>query len=834
MWLLGAGCFTALAGSIAFYFLILRGLPDFETLSEYRPALVSSVVDREGTLIGEFFEERRRLVALDAVPDLVVQAFIASEDDSFYEHSGVDYRSIARAAWIDLTAGEIKQGASTITQQTVKSLLLTPERRFERKIKEMILARRIERHFSKEEILTLYLNQIYLGSGAYGVSEAGRTYFGKELDELSVSEAALLAGLPAAPTRYSPRSAPEAAEARRQYVLGRMRKLSYIDEAEYRDAAAHPPPLREPEDGSDSEVSAWFTEEVRRYLYNALGGELVLRGGLQIETTLDLDLQRAAHHAVRNGLEALDRRQGWDGPIRQVDAEEVEAELLRLAEENQWVVDLEGVEPSLAELPEREEPLVGLVLALDAETEQASVGIAPGVSAPVLLADVDWARRREPSVASTPRKHIRDVLRVGQVARFRAVANDEGEVRLVLFQEPEVEGALLALDVVTGEVRALIGGYDYGRSQFDRAIQARRQPGSAFKPIIYAAALENGYTAVTTLYDRPVVYTDRESGFEWRPENYGRRFLGPLPMREALARSINNATIHLLDDLGVAPVVRFARRLGIHSELEPNLSLALGSSPVTVLELTRAYGAFANGGTLPPVPFIRRVLDRDGNVLLENITFPETDSDPEEDAPSEQDGAKGVAEGEGPEMSQDEPVMDVDGEETPREPWRDDPYRVLDPATAFLASDLLRGVVEDPRGTGRRARALGRPLGGKTGTTNEQGDAWFVGFSRDLVVGVWVGFDERKVLGRGETGGRAALPVWLDFMREAHRGSPARDFRVPEGITFARVDRRNGKLAAPDTEDAYFQAFREGDEPTEHAGDGPSSTDTRRVLRFDF
>ncbi len=820
-------------GWVAFYALILRGLPEFETLAEYRPALASTVFDRQGQLIGEFFEERRRLVALEDVPEHVVQAFIASEDDAFYEHSGIDYRSIARAAWIDLTAGEIKQGASTITQQTVKSLLLTPERRFERKIKEMILARRIERYFTKEEILTLYLNQIYLGSGAYGVAEAGRTYFGKELAELTIGEAALLAGLPAAPTRYSPRSAPDSAETRRRYVLGRMRALGYIEDGAYEDAIANPPELREPQERSDAEVAAWFTEEVRRYLYEVLGGETVLRGGLRIETTLDLELQRAAQQAVRDGLEALDRRQGWSGALRKVGADEFDAETLRLAEENNWVEDGDGVLPILAE---REEPVTGLVVSVDETEERATVAIAPEVTAPVLLGDVDWARPRDPSVRPTPRKRLRDVLRVGDVAHFTVVVDDEGEPRLALFQEPEVEGALLALDAATGEARALIGGYDYGRSQFDRAIQARRQPGSAFKPIIYAAALEQGFTAVTTLYDRPVVYTDQESGFEWRPENYGRRFLGPLPMREALARSINNATIHLLDDLGVAPVIRFAQRLGIRSELEPNLSLALGSSPVTVLELTRAYGAFANGGTLPPVTFIRRVVDRDGNTLLENIVFPETEVDPEAPpwAPPEGDPAD-AGDGAGGSAAGDPlRVVDAAAEELPREPWRDDPYRVLDPSTAFLAGDLLRGVVDDPRGTGRRARALGRPLGGKTGTTNEQGDAWFVGFSRDLVVGVWVGFDERKVLGRGETGGRAALPVWLQFMRDAHRGSPARDFRVPDGITFARVDRSSGKLAAPDSEDAYFQAFREGEEPTEHASDAPSTTDTRRVLRFDF
>ena len=834
MWLGGLGLVGIAAATLLFYILILRELPDLRSVADYRPAVVSVVYDRDGQAIGEFFEERRRLIPLEQVPEHVVMAFVAAEDDAFFEHKGIDYRSILRAAWVDLTAGEIRQGASTITQQTVKSLLLTPERRFERKIKEMILARRLEDSFTKDEILSLYLNQIYFGSGAYGIGEAARTYFGKEAAELTVPEGALLAGLPKAPTRFSPRVNPEAAERRRQYVLGRMVELGFIDAEEYETARAELPALAPPEEIDDFEAASWFTEQVRRYLFEELPDEQVLRGGLRVETTLDLDLQRAATLALRKGLRVLDQRQGWSGPLRKVGAAELAQEIQRAAEANGLAVPTDAsdgpaeIDP-VSVLRDREPPLVGVVTALDGEANLARVALGPELEGVIELEAVAWARPRNSAVRGQPRKRIDQVFKVGDVAHFALRHEDASEptgeeapdLALELFQEPEVEGALVALDVGSGEVVALVGGYDFGRSQFDRAVQARRQPGSAFKPIIYAAALQHGFTAVTTIYDRPVVYSDPASGFEWRPENYGRRFLGPLPMREALARSVNNATIHLLRDIGVDPALALAGRLGIQAPLERNLSLALGASPVSLLELTRAYGVFPAGGRLLPATFVRRVLDRDGNLLFENIPLVE---DPPAPEPEEGNGHA-------------EPGSQVAGE-SPAEPGAPaappDPYRRLDPVDAYLALDLVRGVVEHPRGTGRRARSLGRPLGGKTGTTNDQGDAWFVGFSAQLVAGVWVGFDERKLLGRGETGGRAALPIWIDFMRVAHEGRGVRDFPVPEGVNFARIDRETGTLADAQSRDAYFQAFRMGEEPTETTSDVLSASDSRRVQRLDF
>jgi penicillin-binding protein 1A len=418
---------------------------------------------------------------------------------------------------------------------------------------------------------------------------------------------------------------------------------------------------------------------------------------------------------------------------------------------------------------------------------------------------VAWAREPDPARCPWEIKSIDAVLHVGDVARFaRATPGEDdreaaGELRVTLFQEPAVEGAVLALDLASGDVLSLVGGYDFARSEFDRALQARRQPGSAFKPFIYATALGKGMTPVSIVHDRPVVHTDAASGLTWRPENYGRRFLGPLTLRDALARSVNNATIHLLAQVGVDSVITTAQRLGITSPLERNLSLGLGTNPVSLYELVRAYATFATGGRLLGPLSIRRVEDRTGRVLLENLPLAE---------PADT------------------------GDAPPRPAPADD--RVMDAAQAYLTLDLLRAVIEHPEGTGRRARELGRPLAGKTGTTNEQADAWFVGFSPDVVAGVWVGYDSKHVLGKGETGGRAALPIWIDVMRAAHEDLPPRDFPIPDGIVLVRVDRATGLLADPSSGDAYFQPFVEGTEPTESAAAAFSDAEGRRRLRLEF
>jgi penicillin-binding protein 1A len=899
--LLGGGILGAvggLAAGISFYVLFMRDLPDLRRIEDYRPALTSIVLDREGRLIGELYEERRRLVPIAEIPRHVQLAFVAGEDSSFFDHKGLDYTGILRAALANLRAGgEIKQGASTITQQMVKGLLLSPERTYRRKIREMVLARQIEEHFTKDEILYLYVNQIYFGQGAWGVAQAARVYFGKPVRDLGVSESAMLAGLVQRPSDYSPYHNPDAAERRRRYVLGRMLDNGFIDSSAHEEALANPPVIQGPPDADALTAAAHFTELLRRYLFERLGGEHVLRDGLVIETTLDRDLQLAAVKALRAGLEEHDRRQGWRGPERHVDADEIDRETVRLGEENAELLRIAESEPSdeeplgdddtteapdiaehpadpeidredgtpepggvadVARLPAAEgesepearflpeipfgEPMLGVVTKVDAKAGLARVSFAPEVWGEVRLEDVDWARDPNPKTRPRPVTKISRILDRGDVASFvrledlqpdedvEADSSPEPEdpdaepapviARLGLHQIPIVEGSLLSLDNETGDVLALVGGYDYQRSEFNRATQAQRQPGSAFKPFIYGAALEKGYTPVSEVVDRPVVYTDPVSGFVWAPRNYGRHFYGPMPMRNALKKSINNATVHLFHDVGVDFVIDYARRFGIQSELSRDLSLALGSSSVTLLELTTAYAVFPNKGRRVVPRFIRRVTSRDGQVLLEDVPLgpvpppvlrPLVVDAGGTGAETRGDFAAGAA-------YPDAEIMPSD--------------QVISEAAAFLMTDLLKAVVQE--GTGRRLKALGRPLAGKTGTTNEQGDAWFMGFSPEITTGVWVGHDDNHVLGFGETGAGAALPVWKAFMAAALAGRPIRDFDVPsEHIVFARIDMETGLVADAAAANAYFQPFIEGTEPQRGVSDRQSAASARQALRDD-
>jgi penicillin-binding protein 1A len=823
------------AGAATFaWFYLLHDLPDLKTIQDYHPLLASRVLDRQGREIGEFYSERRRLVALESVPRHVIDAFVAGEDSTFYEHAGIDFPSILRAAWVNLRAGgEIRQGASTITQQVVKGLLLTPERHFRRKIREMILARQIEQRFGKEEILYLYLNQIYFGHGAWGLGEAARTYFGKDVSALTLSEGALLAGLPKAPSRFSPFANPEEAEKRRRYVLSRMLEDGRIDEAAYEAAREERPALAEQRPDA-AIAAASFTEEVRRHLFEALGADLVLRGGLLIETTLDLDLQRSALRALRQGLIDLEARHGYRGHVRRVAAEELASELERLAAEN----GLEGAGASPRAIRPGV-PYLGLVTGVDGGSQTARVGLAPGLEARVRLEDAAWASPASPESVPRPVTSIERVFRTGDVAYFERLEAPGAEagagahpapLALRLHQEPVVQGALLSLDLARGEVLALVGGTDFEKSQFNRVTQARRQPGSAFKPFIYGAALTRGWTAASIIHDRPVVYLDESSGMSWRPRNFERKFYGPMTLREALSRSVNNASVHLFRDVGVDYVIDFARRLGIESPLHPDLSLALGSNEVTLLELTRAYAVFAAGGRRVVPTFIRRVTDPSGRVLLENQPLgPGAElagPAPEEGTPPEPE----------PLLAQEEtlPLEPENGHgSAPAQAPLPEGY-VLAPETAYLVTDLLRAVVQDPHGTGWRLRALQRPLAGKTGTTNDQADAWFLGFSPEIATGVWVGYDESRFLGKGETGGRAAAPIWVDFMRDALAEVPVRDFALPEPIVFARIDRKTGLLADASSQDTVFQSFLAGTEPTRTAHSDREEERARETLLRDF
>jgi penicillin-binding protein 1A len=783
----GSGVVAALL-----YLALVRDLPDFRTLADYRPSLTSVVLDRHGVPIGEFSEFRRRLVPLEEVPKHVIRAFLAAEDDSFYEHSGVDYKSIARAAWSNLVGGGL-QGASTITQQTVKQLLLTPERTYRRKLREVLLARRLEEHLSKDEILYLYLNQIYFGSGAYGIAEAARTYFSKEPAQLSVAEAALLAGMPKAPGRFSPHLDPERAEERRRWVLDRMLEEGFIDAAARAEAQA-PPPLVAPT--SESVVAAsYFTENVRRRLVALLGNDVVLHGGLVIETTLDARLQREAVTAVRRGLEAYDQRHGYRGPLRHVARAELAAEVDKVREENALRAGVDPVTGPFA--PTR----LGVVVGMNPEAGDARVALAPGVEARLTFADAKWAR---------PEKS----LAVGDVVQFRVARSADGALEATLYQHPEAQAALLAIDLENDDVLALVGGYDFADSELDRATQSLRQPGSAFKPIVYTAALARGKTPGSIVMDSPVVYEN------FRPENYGRKFLGSLTLTEALARSVNNAAVHLLEEVGIEPTIGMARRLGIRSHLEPGLALALGASSVSLLELTRAYAILGAGGRHVEPRMLVRVRDREGKVLLENV-------------PLDEHAAPGAAPAP---VEEPEPPAALDAEAAPTEaaaPALPAGY-ALAPAEAFVAASLLRAPIEHPAGTGHAAASLGRPLAGKTGTTNDHTDAWFVGFSPEIATGVWVGFDQNRLLGKGETGGRAALPIWLDFMRPALAERPAREFEPPPGVVFARIDAETGALASEESESTLLQAFIEGTVPTETSDTLATGSAGRHEIELGF
>jgi penicillin-binding protein 1A len=863
------------AAMLAVYFAFLRDLPDLRTVADYRPSLASVVVDRHGKPIGEFFVERRRLTPMESIPRHVVQAFVAGEDNTFFEHGGIDFRSILRAAWVNLLAGgEIKQGGSTITQQMVKGLLLSPEKKFRRKIREMILARRIEQHFSKEEILYLYLNQIYFGHGAYGVGDAARTYFGKEVSELSVSEGAQLAGLPKAPSRYSPFNAPQRAEQRRRYVLSRMHEDGVIDTPTFESALAEVPKLVPGPWQEDYAAAAYFTEEVRRHLFEVLGGERVLAGGLRIETTLDAGLQRAAVTSLRAGLEALDHRQGYRGPLRRVEPKQIAETLEQLARENGLAPQADEPDPGPAEgeveatpavssppapapatptsvaaaaaapadadphAPlrarfEAEGPLTGVVLSLNDAKGVARIGFAPEHSAEIRLEDVEWARPVDPEREPYAVSRIAEVFRRGDVARFDlrppdptplaaeppAEGEDEGEaaLRVQLAQTPAVQGALLSFESGSGEVLAFVGGYDFEKSEFNRVTQARRQPGSAFKPIIYGAALaqqdaegRKRFTPASIIYDRPKVYTDQYTGLVWKPKNYGREFYGPITFRKALAKSINTAAVHLCDEVGIGEVIRYARRLGIESPIEPTLATALGTSGLSLLELTRAYAVFDAGGRRVVPRYIRKVTDRDGNVLLERVALGTDFS-----------VAAAAAEAAAEELA---PADDGNGAPS-------DPMQLIPPGDAYLMVDLLRAVVLE--GTGQKLRALGRPVAGKTGTTNDQADAWFVGFSPEVATGVWVGHDVARFLGSGETGAKAAAPIWMDYMRAALAERPVRDFSPPDSIVFARIDRESGLLAAHDGKDTVFQAFVAGTEPTQTADSQRTTSEALQDLRED-
>jgi penicillin-binding protein 1A len=682
------------------------------------------------------------------------QATIAVEDARFFSHGGVDLIGVLRALLVNLRAGEVREGASTITQQVARTLFLTRERTMKRKLREAILARRIERRFSKAQILEMYLNQIFYGHNAYGVEAAADIYFGKSVQDLTLGEAALIAGLPRAPNRYSPHKNLPLSLQRRAHVLRRMVEEGYISPeqahlAQQEAVQLHPQP-------EQVNKASYFVEYVRQYLEEQYGATALYRGGFQVYTTLDLRLQQAAERAIRHGLLAVDKRHGYQGPQQHVS---LSGDALRNAQTIEAVTIPADGDSTVHE----GELLPGVVLAVGEKEVVVAVKTSRGV---LPREGFSWVRATNLRRDFLNRRRLRpeEIFAPGDVIRVRVVQVDpEGKAhQLFLEQEPYIQGALLAMEVGSGHVLAMVGGYDFAKSQFNRAIQATRQPGSAFKPIIYTTAIASGMTPASIIIDAPVIKEVATEQEYWKPENYSQKFYGPTTLRTALTHSRNLVTIRLLDKIGVPAVLDYAKRLGITSPLAPYLSLALGSSGVTLVELTAAYGVFATGGMYVPPVFITKIVDAQGKVLEEH--FPEA-------------------------------------------------RRSISPEVAYVMTSLLEGVIQ--HGTGRRVRILGRPAAGKTGTTNDFRDAWFIGYTPEVITGVWVGIDDRTTLGYHETGARAASPIWLEFMQEAMRGRPITDFAIPLGVRFVRIDAKNGLPAtASATAETLFEVFVDGTQPT--------------------
>ncbi len=636
--------FLLVGAGAAFYFTIVFDLPRLTTLKDYNPYIVSGVYSEDDALIGEFFVERRTVVPLAQMPRMLSRAFIAAEDARFFEHRGIDYRRILAAAFRNIEALDVVQGGSTITQQIAKSFFLTPERSYVRKVKEAILAQRIERYLTKNEILFLYLNQIYLGEGAYGVAAAATTYFGKPVQNLTLAECALLAGLPPSPNNLSPLRNPKKARERQLYVLNRMVERKMITKEQAQKAQAEEVKLR-PRGPKSYYDAPYVVDQVRQYVEQKYGKDLLYKGGLKIYTTINSKMQKIAEKAVQKGLEEFEER-GGKGKGRE-----------------------------------------------------------------------------------------------------------------------QVQGALISLDPTTGYIIAMVGGRDFSSSQFNRATQAKRQAGSAFKPIVYAAALDKGFTPATIIVDEPFSYIDVPGKEPWQPQNFDREFWGPITLRKALTFSRNVPTVKIAQSIGVDYLIDYATNLGIKTKLEPNLSLALGTANITLLDLTKVFGVFASQGYRAEPILVTQIQDKDGNVL-------------EETEPSS--------------------------------------VEVISPQTAYEITSLMQSVIQE--GTGQRAKALGRPAAGKTGTTNDTRDAWFIGYvPQKIVAGAWVGYDIEKPLGTYETGAVAALPIWLEFMKEAVADIPAENFPVPDGIIFVKVDKETGEpvttMRGPQPAKTFFECFKEGTEP---------------------
>jgi penicillin-binding protein 1A len=750
-----------------------KDLPDYSQLQDYEPPVMTRVHAADGSLLAEYAKERRLYIPIQAVPKLVTNAFLAAEDKNFYEHGGIDFTGVARAAFNYIQSygsGRRPQGASTITQQVAKNFLLSNELSLTRKIKEALLALKIERTYSKDKILELYLNEIYLGLGAYGIAAASLVYFDKSVNELTIADAAYLASLPKAPNNYNPFRQRDRALERRNWVIDRMAEAGFIKAADAEKAKHQPLGVSQKPVAEHIFAAEYFTEEVRREIFERYGEKKLYEGGLSVRTTLDPKLQTLATKTLAEGLVRYDESHTWwHGQVAKIDISGdwgvKLADVKALADIDPWRlgVVLESDEHStrIGLQPAREPG--GFV------SRERAIGIIP-------LDGMKWAK-----IKGRPPNKVNQVLEPGDVV-YVSPAKTAGQFRLQ--QVPEVSGAMVVEDPWTGRVLAMVGGFSYDQSQFNRATQALRQPGSSFKPIVYSAALDNGYTPSTLVLDAPLEIDQGPGLGVWKPENYEGNFFGPSTLRFGIEHSRNVMTVRLAQDIGMPLIAEYAKRFGVYDDLPPYLSFALGAGETTLLRMVTAYGMIDNGGRRVKPTLIDRIQDRYGHTVYKH----------DERECIGCDAKKWD--------NQPEPSL-IDRRE-----------QVLDPMTAYQITSMMEGVVL--RGTAAGAgfqKEVGKPVAGKTGTTNEEKDAWFIGFTPDIVVGVYIGYDKPKPLGRGETGGAVAAPIVKDFMKVALADKPAIPFRVPPGIKLIRVDLKTGLRAGPDTQRAILEAFKPGTAP---------------------
>lgn len=736
-------------------------IPDYRQLETYEPPVTTRLFAGDGQVMMEYAAEKRLFVPIEKIPDKVKHAFIAAEDKHFYTHSGIDYIGIVRAVLGNLKkigTGRRPAGASTITQQVAKNFLLSSELSYTRKIKEAILARRIDKAFSKDHILELYLNEIYLGNRAYGVAAAAMNYFGKSLDDLTLDEIAYLAALPKGPNNYNPKTHYDAAVARRNWVISRMVEDGYADEKEAEEAKKRPLKVVERKSGFLKDTE-YYSEEVRRTISRNFGDEALYQGGLIVRTTIDPRLQEIATKALRKGLLEYDRRHGWRGATTSIKIDEnykkslADAKLTSGAEES-WKK----------------------AVVLKVTKDKAEIETAGGANGEIPLPLLAWARHAEKGQNMGPvPTSVEQVLRKGDVIYVEKTAEKNKE-NYNLRQIPEIEGGMAVMDPHTGKVLALVGGFSFAKSQFNRATQAYRQTGSTFKPFVYLTALELGYSPTDLILDAPFVLDQGEGLPKWKPVNFSKKFYGLMTLRRGVELSKNLMTVRLAQDIGMDKIVDMSKRMGVNDHLAPYLSSSLGAADTRVINMVAAYAVIVNGGKKVPPYMIERIQDRKGRTIYRHEQTPCPD-------------CKAT-------KWENQPVPDF---HVVRE-------QVVDPLSAYQMTSILEGVAT--RGTGARLNGLHRHVAGKTGTTNETKDAWFVGFTPDLVAGVYVGYDEPISLGRSETGAHSALPIFYDFMAEALKNTPDTNFRIPEGIKLVRVNPQTGKPSSPSDSTVIIEALK--------------------------